>query len=118
VRAASHASHASEARVGAAEEIRVHEEGHGRVQKIDPILYTEANRQVDPRARAPEEIELMKTLRGTEKRALESRPPGLFPRELRVPTDTPPRDGWNYVWKPVVSVRSQVRSTRAIHWIS
>ncbi|KAI0274928.1 hypothetical protein BC834DRAFT_965390 [Gloeopeniophorella convolvens] len=50
------------------------------LEKIDPNLHREANRQDDPRQR---------NLRGVEKKALESRPTGLFPRELRVPTDTP-----------------------------
>lgn len=71
------------------------------LEKIDPHLFREANRREDPRQRGIAEIELAKTLRGVEKRAVESRLPGLFPRELRVPTDTPARDGWNYEWRPV-----------------
>ncbi|KAI0308081.1 hypothetical protein B0F90DRAFT_1807384 [Multifurca ochricompacta] len=74
----------------------------GELEKIDPHLFKEANRPEDPRQRGMAEIELAKTLRGVEKKALESRLPGLFPRELRVPTDTPARDGWNYEWMPVV----------------
>jgi large subunit ribosomal protein L40 len=71
------------------------------LQKIDPHLFKEANRLEDPRQRGGAEIELAKTLRGVEKKALESRLPGLFPRELRVPTDTPARSGWNYEWRPI-----------------
>ncbi|KZT72931.1 hypothetical protein DAEQUDRAFT_554100 [Daedalea quercina L-15889] len=71
------------------------------LKQISPKLYKEANVEEDPRARSPEEVEVGKTLRGAEKKALESRIRGLFPRELRVPTDTPSRDGWNYDWKPV-----------------
>ncbi|THH19688.1 hypothetical protein EW146_g1526 [Bondarzewia mesenterica] len=72
------------------------------LETIDAHLYSEANRQVDPRARSPAEVELAKTLKGMERKALESRPPGLFPRELRAPTDTPSRAGWKYDWKPVI----------------
>ncbi|KAH9968687.1 hypothetical protein BC827DRAFT_1367767 [Russula dissimulans] len=72
------------------------------LEKIDPHLFKEANRQEDPRKRGAAETEMAKTLRGVEKKALESRLPGLFPRELRVPTDTPARDGWKYEWTPVV----------------
>jgi large subunit ribosomal protein L40 len=72
------------------------------LEKIDPHIFREANRVDDPRQRGAAEAELSKTLRGAKKKALESRPPGLFPRELRVPTDTPARDGWNYEWKPIV----------------
>jgi len=63
-------------------------------------LYREANRREDPRARSEAERELAKTLKTTEIRTLEARIRGLFPRELRVPTDTPPREGWNYDYKP------------------
>ncbi|KAH9837300.1 uncharacterized protein C8Q71DRAFT_809474 [Rhodofomes roseus] len=70
------------------------------LHELDPKLYKQANQEEDPRVRRPEEIELAKTLKAPEKRALESRIRGLFPRELRVPTDTPPRSGWNYDWKP------------------
>lgn len=70
------------------------------LQKMDPQLFREANRPEDPRARSRTEMESLKTVRGAEKKALEARLPGLFPREMRVPTDTPPRSGWNYEWKP------------------
>ena len=66
------------------------------LEKIDPRLFREANRPEDPRQRSAAENEMAKKLRGVEKKALESRLPGLFPRELRVPTDTPSRDGWKY----------------------
>ena len=69
------------------------------LQKVDPRLYTEANKQDDPRSRSAAEIEMLKTSKGSEQKALDSRIPGLFPRELRIPTDTPPRTGWNYDWK-------------------
>ena len=70
------------------------------LEKVDPILFKEANRTEDPRKRTPAEVELSKTLRGAPKKAMESRLPGLFPREMRLPTDTPPREGWVYNWRP------------------
>jgi large subunit ribosomal protein L40 len=70
------------------------------LEKIDTRLFSEANRVEDPRQRGMAETKLAKTLRGVEKKVLESRLPGLFPRELRVPTDTPARDGWKYDWTP------------------
>ncbi|RDB28771.1 54S ribosomal protein L28, mitochondrial [Hypsizygus marmoreus] len=70
------------------------------LERVDSRLYMEANKQEDPRARTDAERELAKTLKTTEVRTLEARIRGLFPRELRIPTDTPPRSGWNYEWKP------------------
>ena len=72
------------------------------LEKIDARLFSEANRVEDPRQRGAAETKLAKTLRGVEKKVLESRLPGLFPRELRVPTDTPARDGWKYDWTPAI----------------
>lgn len=69
------------------------------LEKIDPALFKEANRVEDPRARTSAEIELLKSSKGAEKKKLDSRLPGLFPREMRLPTDTPSRSGWNYDWK-------------------
>jgi large subunit ribosomal protein L40 len=68
---------------------------------LAPELAKEANRADDPRQRTAREQELFKTVKGPEKRALEGRIRGLFPRDLRPPTDTPPRDGWKYEWTPV-----------------
>lgn len=68
--------------------------------QLDPVLYKEANKQEDPRVRTQIEHELAQTLKGPEKRAMEARIRGLFPRDLRAPTDTPSRDGWNYDWTP------------------
>lgn len=69
---------------------------------LDPKLYAEANKEDDPRGRSPAEVELYKTLKGPERKALESRIRGLFPRELRIPTDTPPRGGWSYEYTPIL----------------
>lgn len=71
------------------------------LEKIDSRLYMEANKQEDPRARSEAELQLMRTQKGSEKKALDARIRGLFPRELRIPTDTPSRNGWNYEWKPL-----------------
>jgi large subunit ribosomal protein L40 len=72
------------------------------LRELDTKLYAEANKEEDPRKRSDAELEILKNVKGTQKRALESRIRGLFPRELRVPTDTPPANGWNYNWKPVI----------------
>lgn len=69
------------------------------LRDLDPRLYTEANKKDDPRVRTQEEIQMMKTMKASEIRAMESRIRGHFPRELRIPTDTPSRTGWNYEWK-------------------
>ena len=69
---------------------------------VAPNLYAEANKEEDPRARSPAEAELLKKLKGPEKKAVEARIRGLFPRELRMPTDTPPRNGWTYDFTPIV----------------
>lgn len=69
------------------------------LEELDPVLYKEANRVEDPRKLTLKETEALKSTRGTEKKAMEGRLPGLFPRELRIPTDTPSRTGWDYNWK-------------------
>ncbi|PPQ76986.1 hypothetical protein CVT25_014804 [Psilocybe cyanescens] len=71
------------------------------LHEVDPILYMEANKKDDPRARLPQEVEAMKTMKVSHKRAVEARIRGLFPRELRIPTDTPSRTGWKYEWKSI-----------------
>lgn len=72
------------------------------LEVLDPRSFVEANRPEDPRARSVVEVELAKTLRGPERRAVEARIRGLFPREMRPPPDTPSQTGWNYEWKPIV----------------
>ncbi len=69
------------------------------LERLDPRLFKEANWVDGPKSRTPEERERWKNAKGAEKLAMEARIPGLFPRELRVPTDTPPRSGWNYEWE-------------------
>ena len=71
------------------------------LEKVDSRRYMEANKVEDPREWTGVDLEKLSTLRGAEKRALEWRIRGLFPRELRLPTDTPSRNGWDYNWKPL-----------------
>jgi len=68
---------------------------------VDSERYEAANKEEDPRVRTLEEVELLKTMRGPERKAFESRIRGLFPRELRTPTETPPLRGWEYEWSPL-----------------
>ncbi|KAK0456133.1 hypothetical protein EV421DRAFT_1750632 [Armillaria borealis] len=46
------------------------------------------------------EAEVAVGMKASELKALDARIHGLFPREMRIPTDTPSRSGWNYEWKP------------------
>ncbi|GBE77482.1 hypothetical protein BKA93DRAFT_767140 [Sparassis latifolia] len=71
------------------------------LRQVSPRLYAAANKDEDPRARSPEEQAFVKTLKGPERKAFEARIRGLFPREFRTPTDTPPRDGWQYDYTPI-----------------
>jgi large subunit ribosomal protein L40 len=72
----------------------------GVLEQVDMFLYLGANKEEDPRERSEAEVELLKGMKGTERKTLEARIRGLFPRELRIPTDTPSRNGWKYDWKP------------------
>ncbi|KAF5312366.1 hypothetical protein D9619_002673 [Psilocybe cf. subviscida] len=69
------------------------------LHRLDDKLYAEANRKEDPRARSQEHMAAVKTMTTAQIKAVEARIPGLFPRELRIPTDTPSREGWKYEWK-------------------
>lgn len=70
------------------------------LEKIDPRLYMEANKAEDPRGRTSAEIQEAANLSDLQKKVLDARIRGLFPRELRIPTETPSRTGWNYEWQP------------------
>ncbi len=70
------------------------------LERVDKSLYLAANKEEDPRARSAAETGLSRTLKTSEIRTLEARVRGLFPRELRIPSDTPPKDGWNHDWRP------------------
>jgi large subunit ribosomal protein L40 len=71
------------------------------LEKIDSRLYMEANKREDPRAWTAADLEKTSHLRGAVKQFFQWRIRGLFPRELRLPTDTPSRNGWDYQWKPL-----------------
>jgi large subunit ribosomal protein L40 len=70
------------------------------LHRVDPALYLEANKPENLRLRPDREKELLKTLSSAELRAVNARIRGLFPREMKIPTDTPSRSGWNYEWTP------------------
>jgi large subunit ribosomal protein L40 len=70
------------------------------LEKTDPRLYRIATSKPDPRKMEEDVQEELKQYRGVEKKAIEARIEGLFPRDLRIPTDTPSRNGWNYDWRP------------------
>nr|GAT61359.1 predicted protein [Mycena chlorophos] len=71
------------------------------LRRVDMNLYMEANKVEDPRKRTQKEMETLKSLPGLEGRAFDARIRGLFPREFRIPVDTPSKSGWNYQWTPV-----------------
>lgn len=81
---------------------RCMQEAMDALYELDPKLYAEANKEEDPRVRSSQEVQVLKSLKGQEKKAIESRIRGLFPRELRIPSDTPSRDGWRYDWEPII----------------
>ncbi|KAG8706398.1 hypothetical protein FRC08_001083 [Ceratobasidium sp. 394] len=65
---------------------------------LDPVSYAEATRGVDSRRLSEAERERIKEMKRAARKKAESRIEGLFPREMRIPTDTPRRDGWNHGW--------------------
>jgi large subunit ribosomal protein L40 len=75
-----------------------------------PHLAREANRKPDPSSRTEEETRLASKLKGFARRAMDARLPGLFPREMRPPTDTPPTGGWKHDWRPAASNESKVKA--------
>ncbi|KAG9097983.1 hypothetical protein FRC06_006943 [Ceratobasidium sp. 370] len=68
------------------------------LRKLDPVSYAEATRGVDSRRLSEAERERIKGMKRAARKKAESRIEGLFPREMRIPTDTPRRDGWNHGW--------------------
>ncbi|KAJ6486209.1 hypothetical protein C8R47DRAFT_533586 [Mycena vitilis] len=71
------------------------------LKNIDFKLYMEANKVEDPRLRSEVEMGMLKALPALEGRAFDARVRGLFPRELKIPADTPSKTGWDYSWKPI-----------------
>ena len=72
----------------------------GVLEREHPAWYRAAAVKPDPRGGGEDEAEF-RMYRGTARTAVEARSiEGFFPRDLRVPVDTPPRDGWQYDWAP------------------
>jgi large subunit ribosomal protein L40 len=69
------------------------------LKKVDEGLFYHATVQRDPRKMTKEEQEELKPLKGPAKNAKAARIEGLFPREMRLPTDTPRTAGWDHGWK-------------------
>ncbi|KZT55432.1 putative mitochondrial aconitate hydratase [Calocera cornea HHB12733] len=70
------------------------------LERVDDKLYKMAIYKPNVRKLTEEEREAMKGVRGhAARRAVEAKNERLFPRELRLPTDTPRRDGWDHDWK-------------------
>lgn len=71
------------------------------LERHHPAWYRAAKVKVDPRGVSEEEETEFKQYRGAARMAVEARSiEAFFPREMRVPVDTPPRDGWQYEWVP------------------
>jgi large subunit ribosomal protein L40 len=68
------------------------------LEQVDSKLYEWATEK-DTRRLAKEESEMIKKLKGPARNAAEARVHGLFPREMRIPRDTPSQSGWDYSWK-------------------
>ena len=67
----------------------------------------ELQRQWDQMRRACDE--LAKTDQRLFRIATAKKDVSPFPLEMRIPTDTPPRDGWNHAWKrPAVKTKARV----------
>lgn len=74
------------------------------LEREHPAWYRAAGVKPDPRGGGGgggEDEAEFRMYRGTARMAVEARSiEGFFPRDLRVPVDTPPRDGWQYDWAP------------------
>ncbi|KAG8836706.1 hypothetical protein FRB91_008524 [Serendipita sp. 411] len=79
------------------------------LEKTNPRLYSLAASKPDPRKMDAATQEEAKLYRGVEKKAIEARIEGLFPRDLRIPTDTPSRDGWIYDWQPPLKASEKAK---------
>jgi len=72
--------------------------------------YLEANKAEDPRIRTDEEVAAIKAVKGQERQYLEGRVRGLFPREMRIPANTPARSGWNHEWRSPLILLAERRA--------
>jgi large subunit ribosomal protein L40 len=71
------------------------------LERHHPAWYRAAKVKVDPRGVSQKDEAEFKLYRGTARTAVEAKSvEGFFPRHLRVPVDTPPRDGWQHDWAP------------------
>jgi large subunit ribosomal protein L40 len=70
------------------------------LEKFDITLAKAAAKEFTPEEMSEEEREMSREVKGAQRRALDARIPGMFPRDMRVPTDTPPIGGWDHAWKP------------------
>ena len=78
------------------------------LERHHPAWYREARVKVDPRGVSKEDEAAFRLYRGTARMAVEARSiEGFFPRDLRVPVDTPPRDGWQYDWAPPLKYKTE-----------
>lgn len=77
---------------------------------VDERLYHWATVPRDQRRLIKPEAEALRGTKGSVRKALEARIEGLFPRELRVPTETPSTTGWDHDWKPPARPKDQASS--------
>ncbi|KAH7106997.1 hypothetical protein BKA62DRAFT_224455 [Auriculariales sp. MPI-PUGE-AT-0066] len=76
---------------------------------FDRELYDQVNVHEDPRVRLPEQEVQLKQLKGPERQFIEGRIRGLFPREMRMPTSTPSRAGWDHAWRSPIVIAEEAR---------
>lgn len=83
------------------------------LRHFDNERYMDINIIEDPRARDRAEQAVLKNLKGPERQFIEGRIRGLFPRELRIPTNTPARTGWNHEWRSPIVLMEEAREEEA-----
>ncbi|KAF8308422.1 hypothetical protein DL93DRAFT_2086909 [Clavulina sp. PMI_390] len=86
------------------------EEAVEELKEVDDRLFHWATVPRDQRRLIKPEAEALRGTKGSVRKALEARIEGLFPRELRVPTETPSTTGWDYDWKPPAKPKDQISS--------
>ncbi len=70
------------------------------LKQVDKKLFYWATIPRDPRRTTQPEAEALRGTKRSVRKALEARIEGLFPRELRTPTETPSVRGWDDGWRP------------------
>jgi large subunit ribosomal protein L40 len=76
---------------------------------FDQDRFDQVNVLEDPRVRIPEQEAQIKLLKGPERQFIAGRIRGLFPREMRIPTSTPSRAGWDHGWRSPVVIAEEAR---------